>query len=155
MSDAQRGVIRELAAALDNDSLRGGATRELLAVRRAAVDEAAAARQTYAYRQALLELAACGGAGGADARARRAGPARDAWPCTPGRRIIRLGDGARPGRSGAAGRLAPVSETRVPRSPETRLVLLALSEEMDRRFTRSQRERSAGLGVGRTSALRS
>jgi hypothetical protein len=59
MSDAQRGVFRELAAALDNDSLRGAATRELLAVRQAAVDEAAAARQTYAYRQALLELAAC------------------------------------------------------------------------------------------------
>jgi hypothetical protein len=59
MSDGQRGVIRELAATLDNDSLRGGATRELLAVRRVAVDEAAAARQTYAYRQALLELAAC------------------------------------------------------------------------------------------------
>jgi hypothetical protein len=59
MSDAQRGVIRELAAALDNESLRGGPTREMLAVRQAAVDEAAAARQTYAYRQALLELAAC------------------------------------------------------------------------------------------------
>jgi hypothetical protein len=59
MSDAQRGVIRELSAALDNDSLRGGATRDLLAVRQAAVREAEAARQTYAYRQALLELAAC------------------------------------------------------------------------------------------------
>jgi hypothetical protein len=59
MSEAQRGVIRELAATVDNDALRGGATRDLLAVRQAAVREAEAARQSYAYRQALLELAAC------------------------------------------------------------------------------------------------
>jgi hypothetical protein len=49
----------ELVAVLDNDGLRGGATPDLLTVRQAAVDEAAAARETFAYRQALLELAAC------------------------------------------------------------------------------------------------
>lgn len=59
MSEAQRVVIRELATMADNDALRGGATRDLLAVRQAAVREAEAARETYAYRQALLELAAC------------------------------------------------------------------------------------------------
>jgi hypothetical protein len=59
MSTSQHAAAAELASVLENDVLRGGATRELLAVRRAAVDEAAAAHERFAYRQALLELAAC------------------------------------------------------------------------------------------------
>jgi hypothetical protein len=59
MSGIERATITELVELLGNDQARGGATRELLAVRRVAVDDAAAARDAYAYRQALLELSAC------------------------------------------------------------------------------------------------
>jgi hypothetical protein len=59
MSGSRRDAIMELLAVLDNDSRRGGATRDRLTVRQAAVADAAAARETFAYRQALLELAAC------------------------------------------------------------------------------------------------
>jgi hypothetical protein len=52
-------LLGELAALVRNDELRGGAGPELLAVRCHASLQARKASEPYAYRQALLELAAC------------------------------------------------------------------------------------------------
>jgi hypothetical protein len=54
-----RDTLRELTAVVSNDELRGGVGEELLAVRFHAALDARKAREPYAYRQALLELAAC------------------------------------------------------------------------------------------------
>jgi hypothetical protein len=54
-----RSAVVELVGVLRNDAVRGAATPVLLAARYAAVGEAAKAREPFAYRETLLELAAC------------------------------------------------------------------------------------------------
>jgi hypothetical protein len=54
-----RSTLEELVGVMRNDAVRGVAPPVLLAARYAAVGEAAKAREPFAYREALLELAAC------------------------------------------------------------------------------------------------
>jgi len=59
MADSLRATITEVVGVMRNDTSRGGATSDLLETRHAAVGEAAAAHEPFAYREALIELAAC------------------------------------------------------------------------------------------------
>ena len=58
-SDALRHTLGELVDVARNDQLRGGVAPGLLDLRYRSVSDAAAAREPFAYREALLELAAC------------------------------------------------------------------------------------------------